>query len=37
LSEETFAEHESLFDQYQALDHTLQDLRDEFKQFLSRT
>ena len=37
LSEETFAEHENLFDQYQTLDHTLQELRDEFNQFLSRT
>src|SRR5215467_13075368 len=37
LNEETFAEHENLFDQYQTLDHTLQDLRDEFSQFLSRT
>jgi hypothetical protein len=37
LNEETFAEHETLFDQYQTLDHTLQDLRDEFNHFLSRT
>ena len=37
LNEETFAEHENLFDQYQTLDHTLQDLRDEFNHFLSRT
>ena len=37
LNEQTFAEHENLFDQYQTLDHTLQDLRDEFNQFLSRT
>ena len=37
LNEETFSEHENLFDQYQTLDHTLQDLRDEFNHFLSRT
>ena len=37
LREETVAEHENLFDQYQSLDHRLQDLRDEFNQFLSRT
>ena len=37
LNEDTFAEHEHLFDQYQTLDHTLQDLRDEFNHFLSRT
>lgn len=37
LNEETIAQHESLFDQFQTLDHTLQDLRDEFNQFLNRT
>ena len=37
LNEEALAEHENLFDQYQTLDHTLQDLRDEFNQFLNRT
>ena len=37
LNEQTFAEHENLFDQYQTLDHTLQDLRNEFNHFLSRT
>jgi len=37
LSEETVASHEGLFDQYQTLEHTLQDLREEFNQFLSRT
>lgn len=37
LNEGTFAEHENLFDQYQTLDHTLQDLRDEFTHFLNRT
>ena len=37
LNEGTLAEHENLFDQYQSLDHTLQDLRGEFNQFLERT
>jgi hypothetical protein len=37
LKEETVANHESLFEQYQSLDHKLQDLREEFNQFLSRT
>ena len=36
LREETVADHENLFDQYQSLEHRLQDLRDEFNQFLSR-
>ena len=37
LNEETVASHENLFDQYQTLEHTLRDLRDEFSQFLNRT
>lgn len=37
LNEETVAEHENLFSQYQSLEHTLQDLREEFNTFLSRT
>lgn len=37
LHEETLTEHESLFDQYQSLDHTLQELRSEFNGFLERT
>jgi hypothetical protein len=36
LREETVADHENLFDQYQSLDHRLQDLRDEFRQFLNK-
>jgi len=35
LREETLAEHEMLFDQYQSLDLTLQDLRIEFSRFLT--
>ena len=37
LHEETLAEHENLFDQYQSLENTLQELRSEFKGFLERT
>ena len=37
LTEDTIAEHENIFDQYQALDQTLQALRDEFSNFLNRT
>jgi len=36
LNEETAAEHENLFGQYQDLELTLADLRDEFKRFLTR-
>ncbi|HKZ67714.1 MAG TPA: hypothetical protein VJ111_15215 [Chitinophagaceae bacterium] len=37
LNGETIAEHEKLLDQYQSLELTLQDLREEFDGFLSRT
>ena len=37
LNNETIAEHENLLDQYQSLELTLQDLREEFDGFLSRT
>ena len=37
LNAETVAQHETIFDQYQRLDTTLLELRDEFDQFLSRT
>ena len=37
LSEETVAEHENLFNEYQSLELTLQDVREEFNRFLSRT
>jgi len=37
LSEDTVAEHEHLFEDYQTLDHTLQGLRDEFSNFMNRT
>ena len=35
LKEETLAEHEALFDQYQTLDATLQELRGKFERFQS--
>ena len=37
ISSEAVAEHENLHDQYQSLESTLQDLRDEFDEFLGRT
>ena len=37
LNGETTAEHELLLDQYQSLELTLQDLREEFDRFLTRT
>ncbi len=36
LNEETVADHESLFNQYQGLEHTLHDVREEFNHFLGR-
>src|SRR5215475_788644 len=36
LNEDTLADHENLYDQYQSLEHRLFDLRDEFKNFLER-
>ncbi|HEX7847947.1 MAG TPA: hypothetical protein VF476_19245 [Chitinophagaceae bacterium] len=37
LNEETLAEHEGLHNEYQSLEQTLLELRDEFDQFLERT
>ena len=37
LNGETMAEHELLLEQYQSLELTLQDLREEFERFLSQT
>ena len=37
MNDETVAQHESLFDQFQQLEHTLFELRDEFNTFLERT
>jgi hypothetical protein len=37
LNEETVAGHENLLNEYQSLEQTLLELRDEFDQFLSRT
>lgn len=35
LSEATVAEHEKLFDEYQSLENTLKELREEFGNFIS--
>jgi hypothetical protein len=37
LNEESLAEHENLFEQYQSLEQTLLELREEFNGFLDRT
>jgi DNA-binding GntR family transcriptional regulator len=37
ISEETFSEHEALLDQFLSLENTLQELRGEFKNFVSAT
>jgi hypothetical protein len=37
MNEETLAEHEGLFEQYQSLEQTLLELREEFNGFLTRT
>jgi hypothetical protein len=37
VNEDTVAQHENIFEQYQILDQTLQNLRDEFNGFLGRT
>lgn len=37
LSEDTLAEHEKLFDEYQSLENTLKSLKEEFNGFLNRT
>lgn len=36
-SEESLAEHENLFDEYQSLNHTLQEIKQEFNHFTQRT
>lgn len=36
-NEDSLARHEQLFDEYQSLGQTLQDLREEFSDFLKRT
>jgi hypothetical protein len=37
VNEDSFARHESLFEEYQSLEQTLQELRNEFNAFLERT
>ena len=37
VNEDSFTRHENLLEEYQALQHTLQDLRNKFNDFLGRT
>ena len=37
LTEDTIAEHEKLFEEFQSLDSTIKNLREEFSDFASRT
>ena len=37
VNEDSFARHESLFEEYQSLEQTLSELRSEFNNFLERT
>ena len=37
ITEETIAEHERLFDEFQSLDSTIKNLRDQFGDFIHRT
>lgn len=37
VSEETFTQHEQILDQFLSQEHTLQELRDDFKNFISAT
>lgn len=37
VNEDSFSRHENLFSEYQALEQTLQEVRNEFSEFLSRT
>lgn len=37
VNEETVAQHETIFEQFQSLENTLQGLREEFNEFLRRT
>jgi chromosome segregation ATPase len=37
VNEDSLAQHETLYGEYQSLEQTLQDLRNEFNDFLSRT
>ena len=37
IAEDTIAEHERLFDEFQSLDSTIKNLREEFGEFIHRT
>lgn len=36
VNDDTITDHERLFDDYQQLEHTLKDLKDEFTEFIDR-
>lgn len=37
ITDETLADHENLYDEYQSLEHTLKDIKEEFDLFTGRT
>jgi transposase len=37
INDDTAAHHENLYDEYQQLEHTLQEIKQEFHDFVSRT
>ncbi len=37
INEDTAANHENLFDEYQHLEHTIQEVKQEFRDFVSRS
>jgi hypothetical protein len=37
INDETAANHENLYDEYQHLEHTLQEIKQEFNHFVNRT
>lgn len=37
VSDESLADHENIYDEYQSLDHTLQEIKQEFNHFAERT
>lgn len=37
INEDTAASHENLFDEYQHLEHTIQEVKQEFRDFVSRS
>ncbi len=37
ISDESLADHENIYDEFQSLEHTLKDIREEFSLFTGRT